>query len=676
MTAARILVVEDEAIVALHLKQQLINLGYDVPKVVASGEQAIAQALVSRPDLILMDINIQGDIDGIEAAQRLPEDMQIPVIYLTAYADEKTLERAKSTRPYGYLAKPYSERELHATIQMGLERHRADQTLRASNHLLEQLTAGLQEEVLERRKAEEAVLATSDLLHATFDAAPFPIMVTNSDVKVLMWNRAGERTFGFANAEIVGQSCMTLLPCSQLAPFESFLKETASFGSRTDREVRFQRHDGKPLHIMVHSAPIFGTDKKVRAIVSILEDITERKFVEEQLRQAQKMEAIGNLTGGMAHDFNNILGVIIGNLDLLRDVRPDDEELKTLTSDAIDAAMRGADLTRRLLAFARRQPLQPQRIEVNEFVAGLVRLLTRVLGENIEISVDFSDEVWPVVADAAQLSAALTNLATNARDAMPNGGRLMLTTRKHDRDANALIKDRDFVPGDYTTIDVTDTGTGMPPEILEHIFEPFYSTKDKDKGTGLGLSMVFGFVKQSGGHITVHSEVGKGTTFTLYLPRARQMDLPIAVAPERREFVRGRGEAILACDDNDALRKALVRQLKELNYVVVSCASATEALAVLADAKIDVLVTDVVMPGSLNGMELAEEVLKRWPSVKVVLTSASPDRKLLDMVESHPFGFIVKPYRKDALARTIRNVLEPPLARMIPLGDSAKPLPR
>ena len=658
MTAARILVVEDEAIVALHLKQQLIKLGYDVPNVAASGAQAIAQAHESRPDLILMDINIQGDIDGIETAQQFPEEMQVPVIYLTAYADEKTLERARSTRPYGYLVKPYSERELHATIQMGLERHRADQTLRASNHLLEQLTTGLQEEVQERKRAEEAVLAFSNLLHTTFDAAPFPIMVTDAGVKILIWTRGGKHTFGYSSEQMVGQSCFTLLPRGQQELFESFLKETASFGSRTNREFRFRKSDGKPLHILVHSAPIYEADKRLRAIVSILEDITERKSVDDQLRQAQKMEAIGNLTGGMAHDFNNILGVIIGNLDLLRDVRPDDEEVRVLTSEAIDAAMRGADLTRRLLAFARRQPLQPQRIEVNEFVSGLVRLLTRVLGENIIISVDFTDDVLPVIADAAQLSAALTNLAANARDAMPNGGRLLIATRKVGREANAVIKAPDFVPGEYTAIAVTDSGIGMPPEILEHIFEPFYSTKDRDKGTGLGLSMVFGFIKQSGGHITVDSEVGKGTTFTLYLPCARQMDLPIAAQAERREFVRGQGETILVADDNSALRKALVRQLQELNYAVVSCESATEALAILAEKKIGILMTDVVMPGSLNGMELAEEVLVRWPSVKVVLTSASPDTKLLDMVESKRLGFIVKPYRKDALARTLRNVLE------------------
>jgi two-component system cell cycle sensor histidine kinase/response regulator CckA len=658
MGPTRVLVVEDEAVVALNLKQQLTKLGYEVSKIVASGEQALLQAAALRPDLILMDINIQGDTDGIETASQLRDKLQVPIIYLTAYAEEKTLERARATKPYGYLVKPYSERELHATIQMGLERHHADITLRASHHLLEQLTEGLREEVEERKKAEAAVTTTADLLRATFDAAPFPIMVTDRAANVLMWNSAGNRTFGYDSRQMVGLSCTKLLPEQERQKLEAFLSETSKRVSRHSCELLCCHADGRLLTVIAHSAPIFDFDRGLTAIVSIFEDVTERKAIDEQLRQSQKMEAIGNLTGGMAHDFNNILGVVIGNLDLLRDERPDDEDLVTLTGEAIDAALRGADLTRRLLAFARRQPLQPQRIAINEFVSGLVRLLTRVLGENIEISVDFSDRVCPVVADPAQLSSALTNLATNARDAMPHGGKLTIATRDYLLESNDAPPDSDFAPGRYALIEVTDTGCGIAPESLRHIFEPFYSTKERDKGTGLGLSMVFGFLKQSRGHVTVESELGKGTTFKLYLPCSTQNDAPLVENASDQILRPSEGETILVVDDNNALRHAVVRQLRVLGYMVAEAANANEAMALLERKNINLVFTDVIMPGEMSGTDLAHAALTRWPSVKFVLTSGSPNVALLETLDSKRLRLLVKPYRKDALAHLLRDVLD------------------
>ncbi len=247
---------------------------------------------------------------------------------------------------------------------------------------------------------------------------------------------------------------------------------------------------------------------------------TEQAQTEAQLRQAQKMEAIGNLTGGMAHDFNNLLGVIIGNLDMLQECKRGDAEVEELAGDALDAAQRGADLTRRLLAFARRQALQPRRIDLNDLVTDITRLLSRTLGETVEIALDLAPELWPVVADPAQLEASLTNLATNARDAMPGGGGLVIATANRRLDADYAGQHTDLAAGDYVMIEVSDTGGGIPPDILGKIFEPFYTTKELGKATGLGLSMVFGFMRQSGGHIDVYSEPGVGSIFRLYLPRA------------------------------------------------------------------------------------------------------------------------------------------------------------
>ena len=510
VTAPKIIAVEDERIVALHLKQQLQNLGYEVPVVAASGEAALRSIIEHRPDLVLMDIHIEGPVDGIDTAAQIPAELGIPVIYLTAYSEEATLERARATKPYGYLIKPYSERELHATIQMALARRDVERALRVS---------------------------------------------------------------------------------------------------------------------------------------------------EEQLRQAQKMEAIGQLTGGVAHDFNNLLGVIIGNIDLLRSLRPDDVELDELTLDALNAALGGAELTRRLLAFARRQPLQPQRIELTALVGGTVKLLRRVIGDNIEISLKLAKDTGPVMADPAQLEAALTNLATNARDAMPSGGKLRIATSKTHLDEVYAASRPDVAPGDYAMVEVTDTGEGMPPEVIERIFEPFYTTKGRDKGTGLGLSMVFGFLKQSGGHVAVYSEVGVGTTFRLYLPSLTGAAAPAAPA-QPTTAVEGRGETVLVVEDNDALRRIALRELRALGYTVLEASSGVMALAQLEAGPVDLLFSDVVMPGGVDGFELARTATARWPSLRVVLTSGFPQTKLEDEFQPMGFRLLTKPYRRTDLAKALREMLD------------------
>ena len=374
---------------------------------------------------------------------------------------------------------------------------------------------------------------------------------------------------------------------------------------------------------------------------------------EEQLRHAQKMEAIGNLTGGLAHDFNNLLGIVIGNLDLLKARLASEGEAHELLADALEASLKGADLTRRLLAFARRQPLQPERIEVNALVEGMARLLARTLGESIEVSLSLDPGLWPVVADPAQLESALANLATNARDAMPEGGKLIIATLNRTLDADYASLHADVTPGDYAMIEVTDTGGGMAPAVRARIFEPFFTTKPRGKGSGLGLAMIFGFMKQSKGHINVYSEEGKGTTFRLYLPReagAGGAAQPAAVkAPESVA-----GKTVLAVEDNDALRRVTVRQLKELGYRVLEAANASQAMNVLEREAVDLLFTDVVMPGGSDGFDLARRALKRWPKLRALLASGFPEAKL-NLLEKNgaSIRLLNKPYRRDELAAAV-----------------------
>lgn len=389
------------------------------------------------------------------------------------------------------------------------------------------------------------------------------------------------------------------------------------------------------------------------------QSIARQQQIELQLHQAQKMEAIGNLTGGMAHDFNNLLGIIIGNLDLLRSQRIDrnsmDPDTDQLSGEALDAAMRGADLTRRLLAFARRQPLQPERIDINEHVSGISKLVDRTLGDDILIKLNLGVNVWPVVADPAQLEAALVNIINNARDAMPQGGELRIVTSNQHLDYDYANLHTDLSPGDYSLIEITDTGTGIPSESLSKIFEPFFTTKEQGKGTGLGLSMVFGFMKQSGGHINVYSEMGHGTTLRLYLPRSTAGENIAVTSPFTRI---GGNETVLVVEDNEGLRRIVTRQLEELGYRVLKAHDGASALRLLEREPVDLLFTDIVMPGGWNGHSLAKHAIANWPRLKVLLTSGFPEAKM-NGSEEEPIKLrlLTKPYRKDELARTLREIL-------------------
>ncbi|MBV8775951.1 MAG: MASE4 domain-containing protein, partial [Alphaproteobacteria bacterium] len=400
-------------------------------------------------------------------------------------------------------------------------------------------------------------------------------------------------------------------------------------------------------------------EERVRERTAELEaETAERQRTEAELHQAQKMEALGQLTGGLAHDFNNHLGIIVGNLDLLRDGGSLGAEQQELVDDALSAAFNGAELTRRLLAFARRQPLRPARIEVNRLVEQITKLLRRTLGEKIEIRLALDPAVSPVVADPAQLETAIANLANNARDAMPGAGRLTIATASRHLDEDYAAEHLDVRPGPYVLIEVSDTGTGMAPETAARVFEPFFTTKEPGKGTGLGLSMVFGFIKQSGGHINVYSESGHGTTFRLYLPPGETVAEPAAPAPEV-EFPRGSGERVLVVEDNCSLRAVVVRQLVELGYAATEADDAAAALALLdAGESYDVLLSDVVMPGPIDGFALAEQFTDRRPGVKVLLTSGFPDGRLAEIGDlDSGLRLLSKPYRKRDLARVLREVL-------------------
>jgi PAS domain S-box-containing protein len=438
-----------------------------------------------------------------------------------------------------------------------------------------------------------------------------------------------------------------------------WLRNLAAGRRQGTLEPRIVRTDGEARVIRMEGRPVVDPDGKIRRVAGTIQDITERRLIERQLTQAQKMEAIGNLTGGMAHDFNNVLGVIIGNLDLLKRVVRDDQAAAELCGEALDGASRCGDLIRRLLAFARRQSLRPEKTDVNALVNDIARLLGRTLGEHIKLQLNLDATVWPVMADPAQLEAALVNFATNARDAMPKGGQLEFATHNVQLDETYASLHPDVTAGEYAVIEISDTGTGIPPEIIGRIFEPFFTTKEPGKGTGLGLSMAFGFVKQSGGHLAVYSEPGLGTTFRLYLPRGDGGEGGSAGSTDT-DTVIGGTETVLLVEDNAQLRRAAVRQLVELGYAVREAEHAEAALQILGSAdRVDLLFTDVVMPGTMDGLDLAYRALSLQAGLKVLLSSGFPAlRGAEQRMADCPFAMLNKPYRHDELARAVREVLD------------------
>ncbi|HXA22136.1 MAG TPA: response regulator [Acetobacteraceae bacterium] len=546
MTATRVMVVEDERIVALHLKQQLLKLGYDVVGVAASGERALRLVNELRPDVVLMDIHIEGPIDGIETTERIPAELMVPVVYLTAYSDEETLARARETRPYGYLLKPFTPRELHATIQMVLERRRADVASRDSEARLEQL--------VEVRTAE-LVLA--------------------------------------------------------------------------NRELREQ------------------TAARIKA--------------EQNLRQVQKMEAVGQLTGGLAHELNNLLTVVMGNLDFIRSEPKDEVRVISRADSARTAVERAARLIKQLLMFARRQIMRPVTVDLNRLIDEFDKLFVHGPNKEIELVTRLDPDLSPSHLDPAQFESAILNLVMNARDAISDVGRIVIETQNVELGPDFAAENPDMAPGGYVMVTVSDTGAGISDDIISRVFDPFFTTKGVGEGAGLGLSQVYGFAKESGGHVRIDSTVGVGTTVRLYLPRSD--DVPVDAQPgSNRALARMTSSAVtvLVVEDDEMVLTLAGDILREFGYRLLTAGDAAAALVILnGDEPIDILFSDVSMPGGMNGVQLAVEARRLRPGIKVLLTSGYPATLLASQhgLESN-MPLLGKPYRPQQLADTFRIILD------------------
>ena len=488
-----------------------------------------------------------------------------------------------------------------------------------------------------------------------FETSQDLILVTDGYGTLIQVSPSSMAILGYAPAEMIGKSGAPFMVPEDLEATRNEMRAARAGRATRHFSCRYFHKDGRVVPLMwmgVWSEPDHHH-------FFIGRDMTDRERTEAQLRQSQKMEAVGLLTGGIAHDFNNILMVILANVDALQEEQGLAPPLHAYLDQIGGAAQRAADLTRQLLAYSRKQALRPTLTDVNELVGGTARLLRRSLGEQIEIAILLAPDLWTTNVDRANLEAALINLSVNARDAMPTGGRLLMETANITFDDDYVARNLDAVRGDYVMLAVSDNGGGMASEMLEKVFEPFFTTKDVGKGSGLGLSMVYGFIKQSNGHIKIYSEVGQGTAVRLYLPRAQGSET-VATAMSMPAMPSG-GERILVVEDDERVRRSVVQQLAKLGYAVSESASGADALRDFGETmrRFDVLVTDIVMPGEIDGRRLAEAARQRAPTIGIVLMSGySEDAVFQSGKLPLEARLLTKPFRRADLAQAIRQVLD------------------
>ena len=630
MENANIVIVEDEYIVALDIKMHLQRFGYRVPALFASGEDLLERIEAVDPDLVLMDIKLQGRLDGLETAKIVWEKHGVPVVMLTAFSDEASLERAKTVFPFGYVIKPFEERELRATIVLALYKHEMENRLR------------------ERER----------LFSATFSSIPDAVFVFDSADCLDYMNPAAEKMTGRSFSAAWGETRDALIRLDEM--------DSGEMRARHPGVSRFDGDGGSDILVEQIVSPLTGVGNNTAGTVIVLRDVTERVATdrilrerEEQLRQVQKMEAVGRLAGGIAHDFNNFLTIIMGFSKMIMEECGQDPAVRSNVEGIQQAAMRSAILTRQLLMFSRNQRMEPRPVNLNRLVADMEKMMIRLLSEGSSIIFSLDARRPDINVDAGQVEQVLMNLIINARDAMTAGGSVLVQTRNQ-RVTGSFATVTGVIPeGEYVALSVRDSGYGIAPEIVPQIFDPFFTTKEKGKGTGLGLATVYGIVKQSGGYITVHSEPGRETTFTLYFPLHEPAG---SEEPARKEEPAGCGgnETILIVEDEAYVRTLIVRILTKLGYHVVDTQNAGEALLICEEypTRIDLLITDMILP-HVNGSVLAKRLLALRPDLKVLFLSGLSSKALQERNLLSPGDeFLQKPFDVEEFSLKVRTLLD------------------
>jgi len=641
MIQTEILIVEDESIVALDISNRLEKMGYSVLGIATSGPEAVEKALETEPNLILMDIKLRGEMDGVEAVQEIQTQLDIPAIYLTAYADEATLQRAKITGPHGYLLKPFEERDLHTTIEMALYKHSLEQQLKESERWL------------------------STTLNSIDDA----VIATDAHGRVKFMNPKAERLTGWSEEEAMGK-CVAKV-------FEVIREDTrapidnpAESALRTGTVLQLTNHlliakNSPEIPIDYNAAPIKNDKDNIIGVVITFQDISQKRAVQARIEKQERLAAIGQLAGGIAHEFNNMLTGIIGFAELAGSHLHDPGLVRKELGYIIDQGQRAAHLVRQILDFSRKSFIQKRMLEFAPFLQDTTRLLRHTIPENIQITVQIEPgcEAFVVEADPAQIKQTITNLAINAVEAMPNGGtlgfRLSCSTPAPEKPvvlSSLEVSEQQSQPKKMFALSISDSGSGILPEHCAYIFEPFFTTKEVGQGSGLGLSQVYGIVKQHGGEIEISSEVGQGTTCTLYLPAMPLFRKPV---PERKDDLpRGNGELLLLIEDDPATMDAAEAALDYLGYQILVATSRIEALEISAlhQEKIVLILVDIAAP-ELGGMALAQTLHKSSQTVEIIALTNYLSDNLQQALPADRVSWLQKPWTLGKLAQTVNQAL-------------------
>lgn len=657
LVTAKILAVDDDPRNLLAVEEMLRAPGIEVVTA-ESGEAALRHVLREDFAVILLDVQMPG-MDGYEVAgliRNRQRSSRVPILFLTAFnKDDLHVFRGYSAGAVDYVFKPIEPLILKSKVDVFVDLYRKTEEIRRQGEeerrlLMENLRVRSEklktEQALRRREEHQAVVLQS------LPIALYTASLKEDHRQLRFTNESVERITGFNPQAFLEREDFWL---SRVHPDdrERVVGQLATLeqDGAVELEYRWCCADGTDRYFLDQTVVIRDEEGRPREFFGMWFDVTERKQMEQSLLHASKLEAVGRLTGGIAHDFNNMLSVVIGNLDLLQKAIDGNDKAERRARMALEGAQRCADLTHRLLAFSRRQPLQTAAVDVKGLMPGLLELIQRTLGERINIGLEADGPLWTVRADRAQLEAALLNLAVNARDAMPDGGDLTIRVENRSVATGGKIE-----PGDYVVISVADTGTGMPAHIMDRVFEPFFTTKESGKGTGLGLSMVYGFVQQSGGEVEIDSAPDQGTTISIFLPRAAEDGMAMSPILADRRFAEpfGDGRTVLVVEDDPAVRQVAVSTLRSLGFAVKEAESGDAAADMLRhDRDVRLVLSDVRMPGELTGIDLARLVKQEWPEVRVLLTTGYVDGDgTIDDLE-----LLYKPYRATDLAEKIQSLM-------------------
>ena len=630
-TAPSIFVVEDEGIIAHSIAATLEKAGYQVAGIAGSGEEALSKLSEIQPQLILMDIHLNGRIDGIELSERVRELFEIPIVYLTAHSDKETLNRAKITSPFGYLPKPVQQNNLFTSIEIALFKHRVESELRQQRAWL------------------------NTVLNTMGDG----VIVTGNGGAVQFLNPQAERLTGWLTHEAKGEPVARILPLidrSLELSLDTLILDSIAKGFPTvlPSDLHTVSLSGVTFPIDGEIAPSIDERGAVGAVITF-RSASLRLKEEGEIRHDHKMLAVGRLAAGVAHDFNNLLTVVLGTAEMALATLPAGSQLCNAMHQIIQAGETAADVTRKLLTFSSKHASAAQNVDLNTIISTHEGLCRHLLGSQISWSCTLAPGLGLVRADPTELAEVLMNLVTNARDAMPDGGHLMIQTKNVDLETHPLLPNQN---SRYIALIVEDNGKGMDATTAEHLFEPFFTTKFAGKGTGLGLSIVDGIVRDIGGNIDVDSEPGLGTTFTVYFPRAAGAGPTLVPALENVNSP-VREKTLLVVDDDHAVRRILLLNLQDQGYKVLEAECGSQALRIAEEqqGRIDLLITDVMMP-DMNGPQLSAKLQALYPGLKTMFVTGFSG----DLLRDHDLppdetSLLRKPFRQTQLLEKVNKLL-------------------